>query len=359
MGLGAKRVRTVISKTIQGMKKRKVDLRSRESKRLFQRGLFAERKATIANRSNDSAILGSHSIFEQVGIIFDPIQQPATFCLRVNMADPNAPFPYVHGFSSDEQQRLIRQALFMEHVIYQDIDLREVKRLLEVGCGVSAQSAILLRRFPKLHLTGIDLSNVQLAAAAEYLASSPYATRRYEHLKMNGANMEFETNSFDGAFLCWVLEHVPDPSRVLNEVRRVVSPGSPVYVTEVFNSSFFLDPYSPNVWKYWMAFNDYQYDQKGDPFIGVKLGNLLSGLGFREVNTNVKIWHLDNRCPGRRKEAIEDWESLILSSADQLIEARYVSEEIVDRARKEFDTVKSDPNAVFFNAIMQASAKVY
>ena len=62
-----------------------------------------------------------------------------------------------------------------------------------------------------------------------------------------------------------------------------------MYITEVMNSSFFLDPYSPNVWRYWMAFNDFQYDHGGDPFVGAKLGNLLLAGGQLSAATLTTI----------------------------------------------------------------------
>jgi len=268
-------------------------------------------------------------------------------------------FPYLHGFSQKEQDRLRQQAAFAEHIIYKDINLSSVKDVLEVGCGVGAQSEILLRRFPKINLTGIDLNEKQLSAATTHLESLPYADNRFNLKKMNAESLEFESNSFDGAFLCWVLEHIPNPANVLSEVRRVLSPGSTVYVTEVLNSTFFLDPYSPNIWKFWMAFNDYQYENAGDPFVGAKLGNLLMSLGFKDIQTEVKTWHLDNREPEKRKETIDYWTDLLMSGADQLITEKVITKELADNAYKEFKSVASNPNAVFFYSFIQASAKVY
>jgi hypothetical protein len=123
------------------------------------------------------------------------------------------------------------------------------------------------------------------------------------------------------------------------------------------NASFFLDPYSPNVWKYWMAFNEYQRAQNGDPFVGAKLGNFLMQLGYRDIQTEVKTWFLDNRYPQSRKDSVEYWTELLLSASEQLVSADYVSQEIVDGVKDEMRKVANDPNAVFYYSFIQASAK--
>ena len=268
-------------------------------------------------------------------------------------------FPYLHGFSPTEQARLVRQARLAESTIFRNIDYPGAKRLLEVGSGVGAQTEILLRRFPDLHVTGVDLSTAQVDAARARLAQQPWLDGRYDFRQADATDLPFEPRSFDAAYLCWVLEHVPKPARVLSEVRRVLAPGAPVYVTEVMNASFVLDPYSPNVWRYWMAFNDFQYDSGGDPFIGARLGTLLLAGGFRDVSTEVKTFHFDNREPALRKTMIAFWEELLLSAADQLIAAGCVTAEVVEGMRREIAQVQNDPDAVFFYAFMQARATVY
>lgn len=266
---------------------------------------------------------------------------------------------YLHGFSTVEQARLMKQARLAESTIFSRIDYPGARHLLEVGSGVGAQTEILLRRFPDLDVTCVDLNAAQLEAARENLARMPWCRDRYRLQQADATDLPFTAREFDGAFLCWILEHVPSPERVLSEVRRVLAPGSPVFITEVMNSSFLLDPYSPNVWRYWMAFNDFQYDNGGDPFIGAKLGNLLLAGGYRDVQTEVKTFHFDNREPARRKTMIAFWEELLLSASDQLIEAGRVTPEIVAGMRNEMSDVQNNPDAVFFYAFVQASATVY
>jgi ubiquinone/menaquinone biosynthesis C-methylase UbiE len=274
------------------------------------------------------------------------------------MSDPSDHPAYLHGFSQTEQARLIKQARLAEAAIFRDIDYSDARRLLEVGSGVGAQTEILLRRFPDLHATCVDLNEAQLATAKDNLGGMPWLDGRYALRQADATDLPFEARDFDAAFLCWVLEHVPSPARVLSEVRRVLAPGSPVWITEVMNASFLLDPYSPNVWKYWMAFNDFQIEQGGDPFVGAKLGNLLLAGGFRDVRTDIKTFHLDNREPARRKTMIAFWEELLLSAADQLLAAGCVTPQIVDGMRREMHDVQSDPDAVFFYSFVQARATV-
>ncbi len=275
------------------------------------------------------------------------------------MTSPSASPAYLHGFSSTEQQRLMTQARLLESSIFAQIDYTGAQRLLEVGSGVGAQTEILLRRFPELHVTGVDLSEAQLETARSNLQRTPWCTDRYTLQQADAGDLPFEPRAFDAAFLCWVLEHVPSPARVLSEVRRVLAPGSPVYITEVMNASFLLDPYSPNIWRYWMAFNDFQHDHGGDPFVGAKLGNLLLAGGFRDVHTQIKTIHLDNREPARRKTMIAFWEQLLLSAAEQLLQAGGVDVETVEGMRREFRQVQNDPNAVFFYSFVQARATIY
>jgi len=264
---------------------------------------------------------------------------------------------YLHGYSEEERERLHRQARVLEPMVHDRLPYRRRKRLLEVGSGVGAQTEILLRHFPELHVTGVEVNDAQIEEARRFLATVPWATGRYSIVKGDAARLDFEAETFDAAFLCWVLEHVGSPSRVLSEVRRVLAPGASIVCNEVLNATFFIDPYSPDTLRYWMAFNDHQLSVGGDPFVGAKLGNLLQSAGFRDVSTEVRSIHLDNRAPGERAEFLEYWTDLLLSGAPALLAENKVSESVVEGMRRELDVVARDSNSVFFYAFIQARAR--
>ena len=79
--------------------------------------------------------------------------------------------------------------------------------------------------------------------------------------------------------------------------------------------------------------------------------------GYRNIETEVKTWFLDNRYPQKRKEIIEFWSELLMSASEQLLSAGYVDQETIDGMKKEMKVVANDPNAVFFFSFIQAKAR--
>ncbi|MFO0980911.1 MAG: methyltransferase domain-containing protein [Planctomycetota bacterium] len=263
---------------------------------------------------------------------------------------------YLHGYSKEEQDRLLRQAEFLEFSVYEHLDLGAVQHLLEVGCGVGAQTRILLRRFPHLHITAVDGVATQIEAARATLMSA-IAAGRVELLVSRAEELPFPEGSFDGAFLCWLLEHVGEPLAILSEVRRALRPGGTILCTEVQNATFFLDPYSPATQQYWLAFNDHQWNLHGDPFVGAKLGNLLIQAGYQQVQTFVRTFHYDARAPKKRKEFITYWSTLLLSGAPSLLAAGRVSQALIDQMTEELERLAVAPDSVIFYSYVQAKAE--
>ncbi len=264
---------------------------------------------------------------------------------------------YLHGYSATERARLRKQALVLEPMVHDHLPFHRRRRCVEIGSGVGAQTEILLRHFPTLAVTCVERSKVQLAEARRFLRAVPWAKGRYELCEADATRLPFERETFDSGFLCWILEHVADPARILSELRRVLLAGAPVVVNEVLNATFFIDPYSPRTLQYWMAFNDHQLELGGDPFVGAKLGNLLQQVGFQDVQTVVKTFHLDNRSPGERADFLAYWTELLLSGAPALLAAGKVKPDVVDGMKEELDRVARDANSVFFYSFIQARAR--
>lgn len=272
-------------------------------------------------------------------------------------ASVSGPAGYIHSFSAVEQDRLIRQSRVLEPYIFPHIDFAERRRVLEIGCGVGAQIAILLRRWPGLHVTGVDRANMQLARARALLRE-PLAAGRTQLALAEGDALPFADAYFDGVFICWMLEHTTDPGAVLREVWRTLTPAGVFYCTEVFNSGLYLYPPCPHVLRYWEAFNRYQRELQGDPDVGMKLANLAAAAGFSRLELRMLSPMLDARMssPGERSSFMDYWTDLFLSAAPALIAKNDVSEETVEQVKREMQALKTRPDGVFAYSAVQLRA---
>lgn len=263
---------------------------------------------------------------------------------------------YLHGFNKKEQNRLLHQAEFLEPYVYAGVDLEFSERLLEVGCGVGAQTRILRRRFPKLKIDGVDFSEDQLKTAKQVL-SKEIQQKSVQLFQQDAQKLKMPYKNYDAAFLCWFLEHVPNPLQVLKRTLQHLKPGGKIYCSEVFNQTLFVEPYSPAYMKYWFEFNDYQWSIKGHPFIGASLGHLLKEAGFVDIQVEVRPFHFDSREPQKRDAFTKYFTDILLSAEETLLNEKRVSKGLMRDLRDEVEVIRKAKDSVFFYSFMRATAR--
>jgi ubiquinone/menaquinone biosynthesis C-methylase UbiE len=96
-------------------------------------------------------------------------------------------------------------------------------RLLDVGCGTGAFLGEVKRNYPRISVTGIDLSAPYLAAARQRLAD----WSRVALIAGAGETMPFAANRFDAVSCLYLFHELPPTVRraVAAEIARVVRPG--------------------------------------------------------------------------------------------------------------------------------------
>jgi len=107
---------------------------------------------------------------------------------------------YIHTFTKNEQDRLVRQAELLEPHLHKYVDLAGCSRLLEIGCGVGAQLRLLLRRYPDLHMTGVDISEKQIERARQFLANE-LSEGQLELHTSRGDELPFADGSYDAVYI--------------------------------------------------------------------------------------------------------------------------------------------------------------
>ena len=111
------------------------------------------------------------------------------------------------------------------------IGIQKGDRVLEVGVGTGINAAL----YPKdCHVTGIDLSGSMLEKARERVARKGLQNIRL--LEMDAAKLKFPDESFDVVYAPYVMSVVPDPIRVVHEMRRVCARGGKIVLLNHFRS---------------------------------------------------------------------------------------------------------------------------
>ena len=255
---------------------------------------------------------------------------------------------YIHSYSETERLRLLEQAEFLEKYLYPTISFGPGDSILEVGCGVGAQIRCMLRRFNPSKITGVDRESSQVETA---LANLPDEVQMgtVELFAVAGDDLPFENNTFDGAYIFFVFEHLSDPVPVIREIRRVLKPGGRFYCTEVVNQGVYVYPSSPAISAYWTAFNRLQSELGGNPDIGLHLASACIDADMTVRSFMPVPVMMDKRMTdaAERKHFLHMWERCLLSGASALVERGMIEPDMPAKVSAEFEKLSHDPETIF------------
>ncbi|MCG8462684.1 MAG: methyltransferase domain-containing protein [Holophagales bacterium] len=180
-------------------------------------------------------------------------------------------------------------------LLHSDTVFPEGSRVLEAGCGVGAQTVTLARNNPTAHITSIDISEASVAEAEKRVRSAGLSNVRFQQGDI--FDLPFERESFDHLFLCFVLEHLPEPVEALEALDRILSPGGTITVIEGDHGSTFFHPDSLPARRAIQCQVDLQKHAGGNANIGRELFPLLSRAGFDRVRVSPRLVYVDASRP--------------------------------------------------------------
>ncbi len=250
---------------------------------------------------------------------------------------------YIHGYTADEAQRLETQAEFLARWVFKDLSLAGAHELLEVGVGVGAETRILRRLWPELRITGVDLSESQLAYARRSLAD----VSDVRLVRASGTALPFADQSFDAAAIIWVLEHVPDPQAIVCEAARCLKPGGLLFAREVYNTSFHTEPAEPAIHDYFEALGALQRRNGGFPDIAAGLPLFAERAGLRIESFYFYPIIGDFRNIPLRNEILTYFEGIFRSVAPQLRAANTLPDGAFGGTWAAFDRLRANPASLF------------
>lgn len=202
---------------------------------------------------------------------------------------------YVHGYSGRERERLGDQASTLADLLHSDTFYPSGSIILEVACGVGAQTVRLARRSPEAAIVAMDISDESLAAAQESVRASGCRNVMFQQADVYA--MPFAPDTFDHVFVCFVLEHLSRPREALAHLRRALKPGGTITVIEGDHGSTYFHPESPYARQAIHCLVELQARSGGDSLIGRTLYPLLLQSGFRHVTVSPRMVYVDSSRP--------------------------------------------------------------
>lgn len=207
----------------------------------------------------------------------------------------SVPAPYVHGYDNHESTRLEDQARALVDLLHADTAYPPGSSVLEVGCGVGAQTTTLGRQSPQARFTCVDISESSLAEARQRCERAGVRNVVFQQADMFA--LPFPAGSFDHVFVCFLLEHLARPVDALLILRQLLRPGGTITVIEGDHGSAYFHPDSDDARAAIQCLVQLQGEGGGNSLIGRQLYPLVVESGFEAVRVSPRMVYADASQP--------------------------------------------------------------
>lgn len=261
---------------------------------------------------------------------------------------------YVHGYSQREAVRLNDQADTLEELLHHDSVFSSGNLILEAGCGVGAQTQIIAPKNPECRFISIDISKESLQEAKSIALQNNILNVEFQQADI--FHLPYPDEYFNDVFICFVLEHIPDPHNALLEVKRVLKKNGTLTVIEGDHGSTFMHPHSDEAHLAIDCQVELQKRAGGNANIGRELYPLIKNAGFNEVHVSPRMVYADSSKP----DMVEGFTRNTFTAMIEGVEKPAIENKLLDAVtfRKGIDGLyrSSEEDGVFCYTFFKAKA---
>jgi SAM-dependent methyltransferase len=256
---------------------------------------------------------------------------------------------YIHGTAPEEQRRLsLLNDVLLNQPSLRELQLRGDERIIDFGSGLGQFTRMMARAVPRGSVVGVERSVEQLASAKR-LAEADGETGLVDFRQGDVLTLDLgdEWGTFDVAHARFVLEHVPDPLRVVETMVRAVKPGGRIVLADDDHEVLRLWPESPGINELWHAYMR-TYDRIGnDPIVGRRLVELLHAAGAQPVRST---WIFFGGCAGMDlfPTLTANMAAILRGAREAILANRLFDERMFEVVLREYEAWSQRPDAAFW-----------
>lgn len=247
------------------------------------------------------------------------------------------------------------QASTLVELLHSDTSYPAGSSVLEAGCGVGAQTITLAKNSPGALITSVDISEMSLAEAERKAIHAGLTNVKFEQADI--FNLPYEADFFDHIFLCFVLEHLPQPVEALKMLQHHLKRGGTINVIEGDHGSAYFHPDSEAAHQAIQCQVALQKQAGGNAMIGRQLYPLLSVAGFNSIHVSPRMVYVDSSKPqlveGFTKKTFT---AMIEGVRKQAVESQMIEENIFDQGIRDLYKTAGNEGVfcyTFFKAVAQ------
>ena len=216
-----------------------------------------------------------------------------------------------------------------------DLNLSNVKALLDAGCGTGTVSRFLHQQNPTMEIYACDQSEIRLAQAKDL---NP---KNFNFFQSDIPNIDLKENSIDLVVNRYVFEYLPNPIEVCLEFKRILKPEGVVRIVDL--DGVFFNIFSTNE-KLQYYLQKIKNHAPIDLYVGRKIPSYLKQAGFRNIQWDAT----HHNFKGKELELERE------NNAQRIDFARTTGEKILG-SKREYDKFKQ----LYLNEMMKKESVLF
>jgi SAM-dependent methyltransferase len=176
----------------------------------------------------------------------------------------------------------------VETTILRGAGIQPTHDVLEIGSGPGFVTDLLAELAPEGSLHAVEPSPTLISQLEGNVRQKP-ARGLFAH-QAYGDALPLTDQSIDFSYTRFVLQHVPKPQAVMQEVFRVTRPGGRFCAVDSDDGLVLFHPEEQRVDHVLRSAQSIQASQGGDRFIGRKMQEMMLLAGFSKVKTRVMMF---------------------------------------------------------------------